>query len=567
MLAVVAQPKLARGGLPPGMGALRVSGLCRTVQPHARERITVTPVPPGQLRIVGQGRPLEPGLRGAIERLLHADLSGVRVHEGPAAPAMGALAFTVGDDIHFAPGRFDPSTRDGVALLGHELTHVVQQREGRVANPYRSGLVIVQDPALEAEADRVGRWIAEQVGSRRAAGGATAGKVAPWPGSAPLRLAPRAAAVQAMMQDSPLLRRIDFTSARHAETDRNAMREILQIPFYARVVQELLDRRDDMIIRRYDLTITDTRVTDRTNRALWDPNARQIRLRPEVEDGATRRELIKWELLNGWRRFDASGVNAQTGPVGYADLVETFEYGTAKAFAENWNDRDGLTFAWAPTLKAALREHREMSTHDWVTSMGRTTGDAHYRNAQERYLHAHGGAYLQTPGGLQWLASRVGTWFLETETWRGLDPSARGVIERGLRVEQERLARERDQQDQEIAELLRQRRAAAKAQAPVPGGRGTVVRQHERRDSPSPPPRRRINYIDVSVRESGTYRDRYVINSITIIYDDGSRSYPALNDGPLDRYYPDNRAIERDVAALYGVPQRDVAIRRHRELR
>jgi len=42
-------------------------------------------------------------------------------------------------------------------LLGHELTHVMQQRAGRVANPFGSGVAVVQDQALEAEADRMGR--------------------------------------------------------------------------------------------------------------------------------------------------------------------------------------------------------------------------------------------------------------------------------------------------------------------------------------------------------------------------------------------------------------------------
>ena len=44
----------------------------------------------------------------------------------------------------------------GQQLLGHELTHVLQQRAGRVSNPFGSGTAVVQDHALEAEADRMG---------------------------------------------------------------------------------------------------------------------------------------------------------------------------------------------------------------------------------------------------------------------------------------------------------------------------------------------------------------------------------------------------------------------------
>jgi ribosomal protein S18 acetylase RimI-like enzyme len=60
-------------------------------------------------------------------------------------------------DIHFASGQYNPHTPHGQSLLGHELTHVVQQRAGRVANPFGSGVAVVQDQALEAEADRMGR--------------------------------------------------------------------------------------------------------------------------------------------------------------------------------------------------------------------------------------------------------------------------------------------------------------------------------------------------------------------------------------------------------------------------
>ena len=35
-------------------------------------------------------------------------------------------------DIYFAPGRYQPHDSAGLELLGHELTHVVQQAQGRV---------------------------------------------------------------------------------------------------------------------------------------------------------------------------------------------------------------------------------------------------------------------------------------------------------------------------------------------------------------------------------------------------------------------------------------------------
>lgn len=60
-----------------------------------------------------------------------ADLSGVRVHQGPAAAGMnqqlGAKAFTTGQDIFFNQGQYNPGGPGGNALVGHEVTHAVQQ--------------------------------------------------------------------------------------------------------------------------------------------------------------------------------------------------------------------------------------------------------------------------------------------------------------------------------------------------------------------------------------------------------------------------------------------------------
>jgi len=109
------------------------------------------------LGLASGGRPLPEAVRGKMEAALGADFSNVRVHVGPQAERIGAIAFTVGSDIYFAPGRYQPDTVQGQQLLGHELTHVVQQRHGRVRNPLGSGLAVVQDHALEAEADRLGQ--------------------------------------------------------------------------------------------------------------------------------------------------------------------------------------------------------------------------------------------------------------------------------------------------------------------------------------------------------------------------------------------------------------------------
>lgn len=93
-----------------------------------------------------------------MEDSFGTDFSSVRVHpESSKAPEVGALAYTQGTDIHFAPGQFKPDTAAGQELLGHELTHVVQQAEGRVQPTTEIGGMPVNDSeALEHEADVMG---------------------------------------------------------------------------------------------------------------------------------------------------------------------------------------------------------------------------------------------------------------------------------------------------------------------------------------------------------------------------------------------------------------------------
>lgn len=105
----------------------------------------------------GSGQPMPEGVRAKMEESFGTDFSAVRVHEGPSAAAMGALAYAQGTDIHFTPGQYQPESRRGQELLGHELTHVVQQSQGRVQPTMQAkGVGINADAGLEREADEMG---------------------------------------------------------------------------------------------------------------------------------------------------------------------------------------------------------------------------------------------------------------------------------------------------------------------------------------------------------------------------------------------------------------------------
>lgn len=79
----------------------------------------------------GGGSPLPQTVRSFMEPRFRADFRRVRVHtdEGAArlSRMLNAHAFTVGSDIFFARGAFNPNTREGAGLLAHELTHTIQQ--------------------------------------------------------------------------------------------------------------------------------------------------------------------------------------------------------------------------------------------------------------------------------------------------------------------------------------------------------------------------------------------------------------------------------------------------------
>lgn len=103
--------------LRPDNSAARISS---QASPHAASEASARP-----------GAPLEPGVRATMEQRFGHDFGAVRVHHdsnaASAADAHRTAAFTLGEDIHFANGRYQPGVPAGQALLAHELAHTVQQ--------------------------------------------------------------------------------------------------------------------------------------------------------------------------------------------------------------------------------------------------------------------------------------------------------------------------------------------------------------------------------------------------------------------------------------------------------
>lgn len=77
------------------------------------------------------GMPLGTEVRAIMESHFAHDFSRIKVHAdrpaADAATALGARAFTSGNDIVFGAGEYRPHTQDGRYVLAHELRHVVQK--------------------------------------------------------------------------------------------------------------------------------------------------------------------------------------------------------------------------------------------------------------------------------------------------------------------------------------------------------------------------------------------------------------------------------------------------------
>ncbi|WP_353064434.1 DUF4157 domain-containing protein [Tunturibacter psychrotolerans] len=109
------------------------------------------------------GQPLDSDTRAFMEPRFGSDFSDVRVHTdtraAQSADALAADAYTSNADIFFAAGRYAPQSKEGQHLLAHELTHTVQQKEGKVPSSTRAMHAAIaighpRDP-LEKEAEQI----------------------------------------------------------------------------------------------------------------------------------------------------------------------------------------------------------------------------------------------------------------------------------------------------------------------------------------------------------------------------------------------------------------------------
>lgn len=110
-------------------------------------------VPESDVRPTGAGSPLPAPQRATMERAFGHDFGAVRLHDGAqpdrAARGVNARAYTLGNDIVFRRGALDPTSKPGLSLVAHELTHVVQQGKGGTSRKAARHLQRSPDPTAK----------------------------------------------------------------------------------------------------------------------------------------------------------------------------------------------------------------------------------------------------------------------------------------------------------------------------------------------------------------------------------------------------------------------------------
>lgn len=121
----------------------------------------------------GGGSPLDEGTRSTMESAFGASFDDVRVHTdsqaSQSAESVGANAYTVGSDVVFKSGQFDPGSDKGQRTIAHELAHVVQQSSGPVDGTDAPGGIRVSSPSdrFEQAADHTADQVMASVSAQR----------------------------------------------------------------------------------------------------------------------------------------------------------------------------------------------------------------------------------------------------------------------------------------------------------------------------------------------------------------------------------------------------------------
>jgi hypothetical protein len=119
---------------------------------------------------LGPGQSLNSGVKSKMEDAFGMTFSGVRVHTDSKARELStnldARAFTIGNDIAFAAGEYQPDSLIGDALIAHELAHVAQQSGGNSPTPLGKGGTEYNSLEEDADVSAVGAMMSTLIGAK-----------------------------------------------------------------------------------------------------------------------------------------------------------------------------------------------------------------------------------------------------------------------------------------------------------------------------------------------------------------------------------------------------------------
>jgi len=134
----MSEPSVQRQGEPEAedeVGMVKRKAIANSITPlkstsaNHNQSFEVPPIVDEVLRSPGQS--LDLVTRALMEPRFGHDFSQVRIHTGgvaaQSASEVNAHAYTVGKNIVFGEGQYEPSTEEGRKLVAHELVHVLQQ--------------------------------------------------------------------------------------------------------------------------------------------------------------------------------------------------------------------------------------------------------------------------------------------------------------------------------------------------------------------------------------------------------------------------------------------------------
>jgi hypothetical protein len=111
----------------------------------------------------GTGQAMDRTLRNYFEPRFGHSFDRVRLHTDEranvSARSLSARAYTLGADIVFGAGEYQPETTEGRRLIAHELTHVIQQGKTPTVNRKVKPSLAFPDIQFRGTGNVIHRWV------------------------------------------------------------------------------------------------------------------------------------------------------------------------------------------------------------------------------------------------------------------------------------------------------------------------------------------------------------------------------------------------------------------------